>query len=134
MIGKQKQTSEPAPQHPPLWISILSGAVIGVLAGLTGTGGGIFLSPLLLFAGWAKTRDTGGVSAAFILVNSAAGLAGNIASMQLLPSALPIWLSAAVIGGFIGTELGTRRIATGTFRILLGVVLLIAGGKLVCGV
>ena len=134
LISKQKQTSEAAPQRPPLWISILSGAAIGVLAGLTGTGGGIFLSPLLIFAGWAETRDTGGVSAAFILVNSAAGLAGNMASMHLLPSALPIWLSAAVLGGFIGTELGTRRIATGTFRILLGVVLFIAGGKLVFGV
>ena len=46
--------------------------MIGLLSGLTGTGGGIFLSPLLIFTRWAETRDTGGVSAAFILVNSAA--------------------------------------------------------------
>jgi hypothetical protein len=54
--------------------------------------------------------------------------------MQLLPSALPIWVSAAVVGGLIGTELGTRQIATGTFRVMLAVVLVIAGGKLVLGV
>ena len=63
--------------EPPMVAAMLCGAGIGLLAGLTGTGGGIFLSPLLLFMGWAETRETGGVSAAFILVNSLAGLAGN---------------------------------------------------------
>lgn len=119
------------PRQPPVIFAILCGGVIGLLAGLTGTGGGIFLSPLLIFAGWAETRDTGGVSAAFILVNSAAGLAGNLTSMQFLPAALPIWLAAAVAGGLIGTELGTRRIATATFRQLLAVVLIVAGAKLI---
>lgn len=119
------------PKEPPIILALLSGGIIGLLAGLTGTGGGIFLSPLLIFAGWAETRDTGGVSAAFILVNSAAGLAGNLTSMQFLPTALPIWLAAAVAGGLIGTELGTRRIATTTFRQLLAVVLIVAGAKLI---
>ena len=114
-----------------LVLAIAFGASIGLLAGLTGTGGGIFLSPLLIFTGWAETRNTGGVSAAFILVNSAAGLAGNLASMQSLPSAIPLWLTAAMIGGLIGTELGTRRIAPATFRQLLAVVLVIAGAKLI---
>ena len=126
-------THAPDPTHhkpvPPI-VAIASGAVIGLLSGLTGTGGGIFLSPLLIFMRWAETRDTGGVSAAFILVNSAAGLAGNLTSMQFLPPATPLWLGAAIIGGFIGTELGTRRIASATFRQLLALVLLIAGGKL----
>jgi uncharacterized membrane protein YfcA len=115
---------------PPV-LAIVFGAIIGLLAGLTGTSGGIFLSPLLIFTGWAETRDTGGVSAAFILVNSAAGLAGNLASMQSLPPAIPFWLGAALIGGLIGTELGTRRIGVATFRQLLAVVLVIAGVKLI---
>jgi uncharacterized membrane protein YfcA len=120
------------PKHDPrLPVAILCGAGIGLLAGLTGTGGGIFLSPLLLFMGWAETRETGGVAAAFILVNSLAGLAGNPASLNHLPSHLPLWAAAVIVGGLIGAELGSRRIGTPTFRRLLGVVLLVAGVKLV---
>ena len=112
-------------------LAIGAGAIIGLLSGLTGTGGGIFLSPLLLFTGWAATRETGGVSAAFILVNSAAALAGNIASVSALPSALPLWAGAAIVGGLLGSELGARRVATGTFRLLLALVLVVAGAKLI---
>jgi len=112
-------------------LAILAGAAIGLLSGLTGTGGGIFLSPLLIFANWAEIRDTGGVSAAFILVNSTAGLLGNAPSPEALPAALPLWAVAAVVGGLVGSDLGARRIAPQTFRQLLGVVLVIAGGKLI---
>ena len=117
--------------EPPVLPAILLGAVIGLLAGLTGTGGGIFLSPILLFSGWAGARQSGGVSAAFILVNSAAGLLGNLGSLQLLPDGMPLWVAVVVLGGMLGTELGTRRVATTTFRRMLGAVLLIAGVKLI---
>jgi uncharacterized protein len=119
------------PSAPRPVTAVLCGAGIGLLAGLTGTGGGIFLSPLLLFMGWAETRETGGVSAAFILVNSLAGLAGNPASLGHLPEQLPLWAGCAVAGGLIGAELGSRRIGTPTFRWLLGLVLLVAGAKLI---
>lgn len=121
--------AKPVPPAKP--IAIGCGAGIGLLAGLTGTGGGIFLSPLLLFMGWAETRQTGGVAAAFILVNSAAGLAGNPASLGHLPTQLPLWATVAVIGGLIGAELGSRRIGTPTFRRLLAAVLVVAGIKLI---
>lgn len=107
-----------------------SGAVMGLLAGLTGTGGGIFLSPLLLFTGWSGTRESGGVSAAFILVNSASGLAGNFASIGSLPASVWLWACIVVVGGVIGSDLGSRRVAVPTFRRLLAVVLLVAGTKL----
>ena len=64
---------------------LIAGGGIGLLAGLTGTGGGIFLSPLLLLAGWAEVRVCAGVSAAFVLVNSVAGLAGKPSSVHDLP-------------------------------------------------
>lgn len=120
-----------ATHRPGLPTSILCGAGIGLLAGLTGTGGGIFLSPLLLFMGWAETRQSGGVSAAFILANSAAGLAGNPGSLAHLPAPLSIWAIAVVVGGIVGSELGSRRLGTPAFRRLLGVVLLVAGAKLI---
>jgi uncharacterized membrane protein YfcA len=118
-------------RQPPVIVAVWCGAGIGLLAGLTGTGGGIFLSPLLLFLRWAETRQTGGVAAAFILLNSLAGLAGNPASLSNLPADLPLWAAAVVIGGLIGAEIGSRRIGTPAFRRVLGVVLLVAGGKLI---
>jgi len=120
-----------APKAPKAAVAVATGAGIGFLAGLTGTGGGIFLSPILLFMGWAATRETGGVAAAFILVNSLAGLAGNPGSLAHLPGQMPLWAAAAVVGGLIGSDLGSRRLGTPMFRRLLGVVLLVAGAKLI---
>jgi len=102
----------------------------GLRAGLTGTGGGIFLSPLLLFTRWADTRATGGVSAAFILMNSAAGLAGNVASVRMVPAEAVVWAVAAAGGGLVGSELGSRRIGSAGFRRVLTAVLLVAAAKL----
>lgn len=118
---------KPVPTAP----GILWGVGIGLLSGLTGTGGGIFLSPLLLFAGWAETRQTGGVSAAFILVNSIAGLAGRLTTVVKPPAALPLWAVAALAGGLLGADLGSRRLAPMRFRQLLALVLVIAGCKLI---
>jgi uncharacterized membrane protein YfcA len=106
------------------------GAAIGLLSGLTGTGGGIFLSPVLLFAGWAETRAASGLAAPFILGNSIAGLAGNFSRLASLPSTLPLWIGAVVVGAVIGSEIGNRRGRTFLLRRALSVVLVIAGLKL----
>ncbi|HET6744937.1 MAG TPA: sulfite exporter TauE/SafE family protein [Candidatus Limnocylindria bacterium] len=119
------------PPRPPVPLAVLSGAVIGVLAGLTGTGGGIFLTPLILAAGWAGTRFAAGTSAIFILANSISGLAGNIASVGNVPGAIPIWLAAVAVGGIIGSELGSRRLPAPWLRRGLALVLLVAGLKLI---
>jgi len=123
-------TGRPA-ERPSLVVAIAWGAVIGLLAGLTGTGGGIFLSPLLIFMGWAETRETAGVAAAFILANSVAGLAGNPRSLEHVSHQLPVWALAAAAGGLIGSELGARRIGLPMFRRLLALVLVVAGVKLI---
>ena len=114
----------------PLPAAVALGAGIGLLSGITGVGGGIFLSPVLLLAGWAETRQASGVAAAFILVNSVAGLAGHLASVRQVPDSIYLWGAAAVVGGIVGTELGRRRLATVTLRRVLSAVLLIAGLKM----
>lgn len=119
------------PPRPPIVGAVASGAAIGLLAGLTGTGGGIFLTPLMLAAGWAGTRFAAGTSALFILANSVAGLAGNIGAVGNVPDAMPLWLGAVAIGGFIGSELGSRRIPAPWLRRGLALVLLVAGLKLI---
>jgi len=111
--------------------AVASGAGIGLLAGLTGTGGGIFLTPLLLAAGWAGTRFAAGTSAAFILANSISGLAGNLASIGSLPREIPLWLAAVAVGGAVGSQLGSRQMPAPWIRRALALVLLVAGLKLI---
>ncbi|MFN0184570.1 MAG: sulfite exporter TauE/SafE family protein [Aquabacterium sp.] len=117
-------------REPARMVSLAVGAAIGLLAGLTGTGGGIFLTPLILLMGWARAKTAAAVSALFILVNSVAGLAGNLASTQHLPAYLLALLLAAGIGGAIGSHMGSRHFPAPIVLRLLAAVLLVAGLKL----
>lgn len=114
----------------PIWLALIVGAAIGLLSGLTGVGGGIFLSPVLLLMHWAETKETSGVSVAFILVNSIAGLSGHASAISFIPPSIVYWAPAALIGGWIGTELGTRVLPVSNIRKWLSVVLALAGLKL----
>jgi uncharacterized membrane protein YfcA len=118
------------PRDPPIWLGALCGIGIGFLSGLTGTGGGIFLSPLLLFLGWSATKPASGVAAVFILCNSIAGLLGNIVIVKGLPPDLPIYAAAVVLGAIVGTTLGIRWSAPMILK-ALGAVLIVAGLKLI---
>lgn len=115
---------------PPLWISLPAGAILGLLAGLTGTGGGIFLSPLIILNAWEEPRRTSGVVAAFIFLNSVAGLAGNVASVGHLPRELPFFLVSVGAGALLGTWLGVERLPRTWLLRTLGAVLTVAGAKL----
>lgn len=117
--------------RPPRPVALGIGAGLGLLSGLTGTGGGIFLTPLLLIKRWAKVKTAAAVSAVFILANSISGLMGNFASTQNLPAvAIPLGV-AAIIGGTAGSYLGSNRLPQTAIKRLLAVVLLIAGTKLI---
>lgn len=111
-------------------VAIASGAGIGFLSGLTGVGGGIFLSPLMLLMRWAAVRVTAAVSVTFILVNSIAGLLGHVASVRELPAATVGLAGVALAGGFIGSTIGSRRLPPVVLRRALAVVLVIAAVKL----
>jgi hypothetical protein len=107
------------------------GAGIGLLSGLTGTGGGIFLSPVLILARWSEIRAASAIAAAFILANSVSGLAGNVARLSSIPAEIPLWMGAVVLGAIVGSEVGSRRGHTLLLRRALSLVLVIAGIKLV---
>jgi uncharacterized membrane protein YfcA len=116
---------------PPLWLALSAGAAIGLLSGFTGVGGGIIFGPLLLGMGWAETRHTLGLSAAMNLSNSAAGLLGHVSSVMAPPSTILLWAAAAIIGGWVGAEYGSRRFSQHTLQRVLAVVLSVAGLKLI---
>lgn len=126
--GKPDYTVKP----PMLPVVLLCGAGLGFLSGLVGVGGGIFLSPLLIMMQWEAVKKVSGISAAFILVNSIAGLLGFVASKApQLPDGLPYWAAAAVLGGYIGAEYGSKRFGNPTIKRLLSMVLLVAGVKMI---
>jgi uncharacterized membrane protein YfcA len=116
---------------PPLLGCIGIGAAIGLLSGLTGVGGGVFLSPLIVLMGWATVRAAAAPTAAFILVNSIAGLAGLMSRRPDLPDALPLWVAAVILGGLIGSWLGALKLNLTTLRRALSAVLVIAGLKMI---
>jgi uncharacterized membrane protein YfcA len=121
--------SEPnEPSHP---VAFGVGGGLGLLSGLTGTGGGIFLTPLVIFMHWARTKTASAVSALFILVNSISGLIGNLSATKKFPSFALTLVVAAVLGGAVGSYLGSRKFPVTTIKRLLAVVLTIAGFKLI---
>jgi uncharacterized membrane protein YfcA len=114
-------------------LAIFIGACVGLLSGITGTGGGIFLSPLIIWLGWVSVKQASGTAAAFIFVNSVAGLLGNIQSTSSLPSELPVFVVAVLLGALIGTRFGITRLSSIGVKRALGCVLLIAGVKFLFG-
>ncbi len=129
-LFQRKEKTEKPIKVMPLSLAVISGVGIGFLSGLIGVGGGIFLSPLLVFMSWADTRKTSGISAAFILINSISGLLGHLSSVKLLPSFILYFAIAAILGGLIGSKIGIQKANNVTVRRMLAVVLVIAGVKL----
>ena len=118
---------------PSLLITLPAGAALGFLAGLTGTGGGIFLSPLIILFAWETPRHTSGIAAGFILLNSAAGLLGNLASVRSVPAEMPWLIGAVAAGALLGTWLGVEKLPRERLLQALGLVLTLAGVKLILG-
>jgi len=125
------QSGETLYSKPVPWPAALAaGGAIGCQSGITGTGGAIFLTPLILAMGWAHTREASGLSVAFVWLNSLAAILGLLRSNQSFPEALPVWLLAVALGAVLGTQLGIQRWPVHRLRKSLAVVLAIAAGKL----
>jgi uncharacterized membrane protein YfcA len=114
----------------PLLVSLALGAAIGLLSGLTGVGGGVFLTPLLLWLRAAPVKQVAAVTAPFILVNSAAGLAGGLATGGSLPPLGLAAVAAAAAGGLVGSQFGAFRLPVPALRLLMAAVLAVASVKL----
>jgi uncharacterized protein len=125
-----RKSVENSVSPPRLPLALLAGGGVGLLSGLTGVGGGVLITPLLLHCRWAHTKPAAAVSAVFIFVNSVAALIGHLSAARSLPSGLPLYACAAVFGGALGSQLGSSHLSPPAIHRLLGTVLLIAGLKL----
>ena len=119
-------------RHPGIPVAALIGGLIGLLSGLTATGGGVFLSPILILAGWTTPRQAAGLSSPFILLNSVAGLIGSAAfTPQALPPLFPLYAVITLAGTLLGATIGIRYLPASSILVVLGVVLTVSGARLV---
>jgi hypothetical protein len=129
MIFRQVPAAEPDRQTP-LWGTLGVGAVVGLVSGLTGVGGGVFLAPALIALHWASPKQTAALSAPFILANSIVGLIGALFSGQSPSSHFGVYAVAALGGAIAGTAIGLRWLSQVATRLALAAILLAAGVQL----
>jgi uncharacterized membrane protein YfcA len=115
----------------PIHYGLFLGAIIGFISGIIGVGGGIFLSPILILTKWTNAKQASGIAALFILVNSIAGLMGHISSIKTIDENIFYWIIAVIVGGIIGSYLGTKKLHTQIILYLLSLVLFSAGIKFI---
>lgn len=116
-------------QQMPFVYGLICGSLIGLISGLIGVGGGIFLSPIIIMANWTSIKNASGVAALFILFNSLAGLAGHVLALNKLDHSIFYWIIAVLTGGLIGSFLGTIKFNNKIIITCLFLVLLSAGLK-----
>lgn len=133
LLGKNYlvKPKDEAPKEIPLVPGLSIGAVIGFLSGLIGVGGGVFLSPIMILLNWTTVKKASGVAALFILCNSITGLFGHLSKLQKLDGNIVYWGIAVILGGLIGSYLGTSKFSNKVILGVLALVLLTAGYKFV---
>jgi len=129
--AKKIEATSDSCHPPPRTMALLIGSGLGLLSGMTGIGGGVFLSPLLLTFRWSAPRTTSGIAATFILLNSVAGLLGHGLASHSLPPHIGLWTLVVAGGGWFGATLGSGSLPVRQIYYALSVLLLIAGIKLI---
>jgi uncharacterized membrane protein YfcA len=112
------------------WLGLSFGSIIGFFSGLIGIGGGVILTPLILLMKWGGIKEAAAVSALFIWVNSASAMTGQIISGKTLSNYSIVLVLLALVGGFLGSYFGSRKLNSSVLKVILSTVLLIASLKL----
>ena len=128
---RSKTATAEAAVTPPFGAALATGGVIGFVSGTTGTGGGVFLAPVILTMDWGSARETAAITAIYNLMNSAAALIGAYAAWGHIPASLPSWLVAVGAGGSAGAYIGSRYLSDRWLRGILATLLMVSGIKLI---
>lgn len=112
-------------------LALLIGICIGLVAGIGGTGGGIFLTPVLVLGNWVETREAAGITVLFVFSNSVAGLIGDWEKIQYIPDTLPLWILSAGVGGWIGATYGSHTSNDNHIKQILSLIMVLAGIRLI---
>lgn len=127
--GDRKNEQQPSDRT--LWLlGSPIGAALGMLSGITGIGGGVFLSPILVLTGWTSVKQSAALASAFIVLNSIGGLIGQLTRTTLRLEAVLSLVAVVVVGGALGSYLGATRFSQRWLQVILSIVLLSAGTKL----
>ena len=110
--------------------AVAVGAVAGFVSGLTGVGGGVFLTPLLIALGWMSPRRAAALSPPFILCNSVTGLLGVMLAGQGFTPGFAVYSFGALSGAIVGSAIGLRWMTERGTRFALTAILLFAGIRL----
>lgn len=134
LLWQPRVRAEQPPRRYSRWLEPLVGGALGLLAGIVGIGGGIYLAPVLHLLRWAPAHAIAGTSAVFILANSISGLAGQLAKSgsgagAVLATHWPL-LPAVIVGGAVGSALATRRFQPHLLRVLTALLILFVAGQL----
>ncbi len=135
LLMSKPQTDISKIQNVPIWQSAFMGGAIGFYSGLVGIGGGIFLAPLLYFTRWGRARDIAAACSLFILVNSIAGLAGQMTKLESLDMLGDVWaywpvLPAVFIGGLLGNRFAALKISEIWLKRLTALLILAVAARL----
>lgn len=126
-FSNHKQLEEARLQIPPFWAALLVGLGIGLLSGMVGIGGGIFLSPVIILVNWGTPKQSSAVAAAFIVLNSVSGLVGRVAGGNFIFGQFGLLLIPfGLLGALGGSWLGAQRLSSLSLRRALGVVMSLA--------
>jgi uncharacterized protein len=128
VFGKEKNEKT---KNVPLVLALVIGAVLGLVSGIIGIGGGIILTPIMLIFSWGKVKEVAAVSALFIFVNSISGLIGTFKQDFIFTQELISWISIAVLGGIIGSFWGSKKALNVNLKRVLAGVLFFASIKLI---
>jgi len=128
--ARRAEALDAATMPPSYKVAVPVGGVIGLLAGITGIGGGLFIAWLMMTRGWAPTKRVAAAAQVSNFITAAPALAGLWAAHPALPAQLPEWAIAAAVGGFIGAWFGAKHLPAQVLRYLLAAILLASAVKL----
>lgn len=122
---------KPLAKAPKWYVLFVIGAVIGLVSGMIGMGGGILLSPILLLMNWSNQKQTAAISAIFIFLNSAAGIVGQMQTGFILAPQTTGVVFFVITGGWVGAYIGAEKLKSTSMKYILAIVLILAGIKLI---